>query len=56
MKCPVCNENISIAMEHFLVAVDIPYLNILFHLSCYKNNYDNLHKTIEVWYLKTKGI
>ncbi len=50
MNCPICEEEVSMAIEHFMVAIDIPYFNVFFHPACYKNNIENLHKIIELWY------
>ena len=52
MQCPVCYGEVSMAVRHFMIAVDIPYLNIFFHFDCYKGIKDNeiLHEYINKWY------
>lgn len=35
-KCPVCNKEILPEETKYMVGLEVPYINIFFHLDCYK--------------------
>jgi hypothetical protein len=58
--CPVCNMVVTMADDHNLVPVEIPYMNLLYHLECwrtieYEVNIDDIvHKHVEIEYNRDK--
>lgn len=52
--CPVCKQEVSGFVGTYMLAIEKPYRNIMFHLDCYKQNYENiaqiLQETVDLWY------
>jgi hypothetical protein len=36
-NCPVCNKKILEEEAKYMVGLEVPYINIFFHLDCYKS-------------------
>jgi len=51
--CPYCKNNINPEQSKFMYPLEKPYMNIYFHLECYKNIEDMLEflqNNTEIWY------
>jgi hypothetical protein len=60
MICPVCSLVVTMANDHVLVPVDIPYMNLLYHLKCWRTIKDDpklndiLHIHVKICYNGSK--
>jgi len=60
MVCPVCGLVVTMADNHNLVPIEVPYMNLLYHLECwriieYEVNIDDIIRSyVKTWYNGSK--